>query len=128
MMLAELTTVAERFGGFDGAIVQSLSFQAGPSVQESVVILNLLAYSEWEGREGGWKQVILTATDLPEFGWLETSKNTNLVLNYPVKILEQGRKLIVDFDPLHPVDKVSSFFIGGRELSLLITEAARAVE
>lgn len=125
MILSEIQSVLDRFDGFDGAVVQSISFHSQQGIGEREIIISLRAFSISENAEPGWKLVSITAFNHPIFSWLETTKNTNLVLNYPVVISEVEGNFIIDFDPLHAVSnnssiKLSPFFIGGRSLSISV--------
>ncbi len=127
MKFSEIKSIVDRFDGFDGAVVQSISFNSQQSISEREIIISLRAFSVSENAKTGWRLVSITAFDHPIFSWFETTKNTNLVLNFPVVISEVEGNIIIDFDPLHATSnkssiKLSPFFIGARSLSISVVE------
>lgn len=129
MTVEELQAIVDQFGGFDGAVVLSASCQYDePPNRERRALIRISAFSQLQEENGhGWKTVSITAEGGAVFGWIECPKNSNGVLNWPVRILTHGPLVIIDFDPLHPVDSplgigLSAFFIGGQKVDVAVAE------
>lgn len=123
MSTDELRAWLERFGGLDGALMLSLRWELGAEPKDRVVLCELRAYCNDEGPAHGWQTVMIRAIGSAVFGFLESPWQSNVVINYPVSVLEVGDLRIIDFDPLHPTHepggvKVSASFVGGREITL----------
>lgn len=107
----------------NGAVIISLSVNFGISEEDSEVICQTKVFCDDSGNENGWHQIFLHVRKRVMFSWVESSWDTNLVLNFPVRIIDWDGVQIIDFDPLHARQKhpgltVSDWFIGGLEVSI----------
>ncbi len=125
MLNSEILEFLRRFNGFNGAVVLSFRVNFGTSDDDSEVIFKLKAYCDDSGSEHGWHQVVIHVRKRVIFSWVESSWDTNLVLNFPVRLIEWNDLQIIDFDPLHARQKelglaVSEWFVGGLDVSISI--------
>jgi hypothetical protein len=116
-----LGEILKSYGDFDGALVLKIEFSTGVHVSERTVSIELKVFSDVE--KPGWQIIRLSTLGRSLFGWCELPWDTNLVLNYPVKLLREDGYEIIDFDPLHAKESgrgiaLSSYFIGGKELRI----------
>jgi hypothetical protein len=123
MSHSELNTLLNRYGGLDGAIVSKIEFAIGSDISKKRISVELKAFLQSNGPESGWRILKISTVGRSLFGWREVPWDTNLVLNYPVKILRVDECDVIDFDPLHATAGttgilLSSCFLGGAELRI----------
>ena len=115
--------VLKKYGWLDGALVLGIHFQTGLELSQRTAAVELKAFIVGADSKSGWRKIEISTMGKSIFGWCEIPWETNLVLNYSVKLLRHGTYDIIDFDPLHAkISKegalLSSYFIGGAELSI----------
>jgi hypothetical protein len=93
------------------------------SVSIALNAYSVLHFGKGEGN--GWGKLLITANRDIVFSWVETPRNTNIVLNYPVAVFKSDNVIGIDFDPLHKaaysgMPAISRFFIGGRDVEIEI--------
>jgi hypothetical protein len=123
----ELIKLLGDFGWLDGAVVESLELTNRTHEPRKAEIV-LRAFYEGNDFDQGWKFIRIIAVDHVMLGWIELSRNSNLVINYPAEILVLDNCLVIDFDPLHKSQfangvALSCFFIGARELTLSLLDS-----
>ena len=99
--MTTIQSFLDKFGGFDGGVVQAIEFRVGSMREQNKVAIQIKAFCDIGGDEYGWHLVTLQAFDVAWFGWIEARWNTNLVFNFPVEVTTYNDIQIVDFDPLH---------------------------
>ena len=124
MSASELDKRLARYEWFDDARVLTVGLSLGPNGSAHSAWIELNAYRTNAPLPGGEKvRVRVMATADTVFAWKNYFRNENITPNYPAKLLRSENLTILDFDPLHPSDRlgdvpVSDFFIGGKTLSI----------
>ncbi|WP_442484992.1 hypothetical protein [Aeoliella sp. SH292] len=122
-----IDAMLRRFGGFNGAVVQAIDFCTSAGKIERTATIHLLAFDEEAVSKDAWTQVRVAARGGAVFSWIETSRLSNLALNWPVTQVVGDGMTFIDFDPLHPAPTsigpiLSHYFIGGREISIEVVD------
>ena len=119
----DLENILKSYSGLDGAIVSKIGFAIGSDISQRTLSVELKAFLESADSESGWRVLKISTVGRSLFGWCEAPWDTNLVLNYPVKLLRVGEYDVIDFDPLHANKGktgivLSPCFLGGAELRI----------
>ncbi|GLR13041.1 hypothetical protein GCM10007907_18310 [Chitinimonas prasina] len=131
MGTVNVNAIIEQYGGFDGAVVLGMGFDLGVSNLDRSVWIILRAYCEYAD-EGlpDWYSLRIEARGNVVHAWEEAPWNTNLVLNYPVTIVQLDERIVIDFDPLHAVGVrdggLSRFYLGGESIDIQVISAPSA--
>lgn len=115
----QVRAILEEFGGLDGAVMRSIGFEIGDGPKfQSRGWLELDAY---RNDVGAWKRLRIEALGSAIFSWTQIFWNTNVVLSFPVEVLEWQGKIVIDFDPLGAKPRrgevsLSDYYVGGEDI------------
>ena len=119
-----LEDILRRYEWFDGSKVVAFGMAMEPDQLSSSVWVELNAYRiEDINRTAGWTRVKLIARGNAVFSWRHLPRDQNVLPNHPVSVSRSKELIVVDFDPLHPVENIddvsiSNFFVGGNDVSV----------